>query len=122
MSADFKPFSPEGRAQSGADQYMRGRLCAFAPVLTGSNDEMFGLGIATANEPGYMPVSPFWCSVSAATPGAYRAMCEHADALNRERGLSPELATLIVASSMFPNDYRERIARQVERDKAKAAS
>jgi hypothetical protein len=89
----LKPFTPEGRFESGLDPIVEGKRWAFVAVLGEANPAR--LGVAVAGEPGYYPIPEFWCHAD-----DYGVMRAHADALNAERGLDLRSAAQIVASTM----------------------
>lgn len=99
----LKKLTAEGRFEAGIDNYIKGRVCAFTAVMTPSGDiaegcpeTHFMLGIATANEPGYVAVPLHWCHGS-----DYSEMSRHADELNLELfGWEPRQSARIVSSSM----------------------
>ena len=92
----LKPFTKEGRFESGLDDIVRGKVWAFVPVNCDTPGASYCLGVAIANEGGYHPVSPTWCHAD-----DYEEMCDHADDLNLAEGLDDYAAMKIIASSMF---------------------
>jgi hypothetical protein len=76
----------------GIEQQFAARQWAFTPVM---GDYGWQLGIAEANVAGYSPVPGFFCHAD-----SYDEMADHADELNRERGLTDDEAARIIASSM----------------------
>ena len=93
----LKPFTKEGRFESGFDNIVRGKVWAFVDVMNDQDDEPpYRLGVAIANEQGYHPVPIAWCHAD-----NYDEMADHADALNVAEGLGDKQAALIVCSSMF---------------------
>jgi hypothetical protein len=75
-------------------------MMAFAPVCT--PDGRFGLGAAERNQPGYWPVPAY------GTFDTWEDASNRAQELNTKRGLEPETAALIVASSMAGKGTRRR--------------
>lgn len=89
----LKPFTGEGRFECGLDEAVKGKVWAFTPVI-GKHDKIT-LGVAIANEPGYIPVPMFWCHAD-----TWDEMQAHADELNKASGLDLKTAERIVLSSM----------------------
>jgi len=81
----LKPYTIEGRYESGFEEATRGKICAFVALAIDSTATIkipgspFGLGIAVANEQGYTPVPAVWCHSD-----NMDEMREHAKALNHE--------------------------------------
>jgi hypothetical protein len=91
----LKPFTAEGRFESGFNEIIDGKRCALFAVR---QDQAIGLGLAVAEEPGYHTIPLHWCNGD-----EFAEMANHADALNHELfGLEPKAAGLIVASTMRP--------------------
>lgn len=95
----MKKFSKEGRFESGLDALIAGKLWAFVPVVCKHG---IGLGVAIANEPGYLPVPFSWANAD-----TWDEMQAHADELNTAEGKEPRNAELIVASSMAAGKIKE---------------
>ena len=92
--ATFKPLTFEGRFECGFDDAVKGKIAALTAVVQPNG---IGLGIAIANEQGYIPIPLYWCRGE-----DYEQMQEHAKALNAELfGLDAKEAAKIVCSSMF---------------------
>lgn len=89
----LKPFTPEGRFECGLDALVAGKRWAFVPVVGELNAA--ALGVAIADEPGFLPIPETWAHAD-----DYAAMESHAEALNLAEGLDPKAAALIVISSM----------------------
>lgn len=91
----IKKLTAEGIFECGFDDVIRGRLCALIAVLRGPG-ELYGLGIAVANEAGYVPVPLFWCSGD-----ELRELEEHVADLNRELlDLDQKEVDDVIASTM----------------------
>ncbi|MDE0853917.1 MAG: hypothetical protein OSA97_05800 [Nevskia sp.] len=91
----LKPFTAEGRFESGFNAIIEGKRCALFAVR---QDRGIGLGLAVADEPGYHTIPLHWCNGD-----DFEQMSAHADDLNRELfGLEPKAGGLIVASTMRP--------------------
>jgi hypothetical protein len=88
----LRKFTQDARFDCGLDDVVNGKLWAFVAVVDGRG---IGLGIACANEPGYIPVPRSFCSGE-----TYDAMHAHAMELNRDEGLTEEAAMRIICSSM----------------------
>jgi hypothetical protein len=86
------PLSACSRAELEIEAKFAGKAWAFTPVM---GQYGWQLGIAVANEAGYSPVPGFFCHAD-----TYDEMADHADELNRERGMEPPEAMRIIASSM----------------------
>lgn len=92
----IKKLSSLAIAELGIDDLYPGKLWAFCAVIP----DMKGgpgaaLGISVANEPGYSPVPLFFCYGD-----NFNEMQDHADELNKERGMTIDQAARIVASSI----------------------
>ena len=79
-------------AELEIEQKFGGKHWAYVPV---TGDYGFQLGIAVSNEAGYSPVPGFWSHAD-----TYDEMADHADDLNRARGMEPDEAMRIQCSSM----------------------
>ncbi len=90
----MKKFSFEGRFESGLDDVVKGKAFAFTPGEMHADGKV-GLGVAIANEPGYLPIPSHWCIAD-----NYAEMADHCDDLNAAEGLDPKAAAIIVCSSM----------------------
>jgi adenine/guanine phosphoribosyltransferase-like PRPP-binding protein len=88
----MKKFTQEARFDCGLDEVVSGKLWAFVAVV---DSRGISLGVAVANEPGYMPVPRSFCHGD-----TYDAMHAHAMELNRDEGLTEEAAMRIICSSM----------------------
>ena len=88
----IRKLSACSKAELGIEDNFAGKLFAFTAV---SGPYGFQLGIAVANEAGYSPVPGFFCHSD-----SFDEMSDHADELNRARGLSDREAAKIVCSSM----------------------
>lgn len=88
----MKPLSALARAELEIEAKFAGKLWAYTAVI--GKHEPARLGIAVANEPGYVPIPEYWAN------GSYDEMSDHADALNAERGQSLDESLRIVAASM----------------------
>lgn len=88
----MKKLSKCAMLELGIEAKYAGKMWAFTVVI--GQLEGGALGIAVANEAGYSPVPEFWAH------GTYQEMQDHADELNKERGLGVEEAMNIVCSSM----------------------
>jgi hypothetical protein len=95
----IKKFSKLGQIECGLAEAVAGKAYAFVAVLPPSGLPPVGLGVAFANEAGYMAVPSHWCCGDV---GDFDAMSDHADELNAEIGLDVKAAAIIVGSSMFP--------------------
>lgn len=100
----IRKLTKEGEFEAGIEAIVAGKVWAYTPVIAfgkrgALGEPPFGLGIAIANEPKYHPVPIAWCHGD-----NWEEMAEHADELNRARGLTDEHATEIVISSMFHKD------------------
>lgn len=89
----LKPFTAEGRFECGLDTIVAGKVWAFVNVV-GENYPA-RLGIAIANEPGYVPIPEHWCHAD-----SYDELDRHAEQLNEAEGLSVLEAVRIVCSTM----------------------
>jgi hypothetical protein len=89
----LKPFTKEGRFESGLDDIVKGKVWAYLPVCGDLGG--WGLGIAIANERGYHPVPWAWCHADTRDE-----MQEHVNALNNDLGIGPKVALDIAVSSM----------------------
>lgn len=90
----MKPLTKEGMFELDLADKLGTKAYAFTPVV---REGCIGLGIAVANEPGYLPVPLLFCNAE-----RYDEMAEHAEQLNRdELGLDDNAAAKIVCSSMF---------------------
>jgi hypothetical protein len=93
----LKPFSFEGRFESGFNELVKNRVCALTSVMAHDAPGLWALGLAIANEDGYNPIPTHWAHAD-----SHKLMQEHADALNKELfGLSEVEAAKIVCSTMF---------------------
>jgi hypothetical protein len=90
----LKPLTKEGRFEAGIDEAISGKLAAFVPAISSEHHKII-LGIAIANEPGYIAVPISWCNAD-----TWPEMSTHCDDLNAELGLSVDAALKIVSSSM----------------------
>lgn len=91
----LKPFTAEGRFESGFNEIVEGKRCALFAV---GQEHGFGLGLAVAAEPGYHTIPLHWCNGD-----DLAELAAHAQALNLELfGLDPKTSGLIVASTMRP--------------------
>lgn len=89
----LKPFTAEGRFESGFNEITQGKKCALFAVR---QEHGLGLGLAVALEPGYHTIPLHWCNGD-----DLAELAAHADALNRELfGQEPIASGLIVASTM----------------------
>jgi hypothetical protein len=91
MTSRIRQLSPEIAAD--AVQAFAGKAWAFVAVLT---HDLYALGVACANEPGYSPISPtHYCADD------FETASDEADRLNMElHALDERAAFVIVASSM----------------------
>lgn len=89
----MKEFTKEGRFECGLDPIIAGKAWAFTAVV--GDHCAARLGVAIANEAGYVPIPETWCNAD-----DYDAMEAHAEALNAAEGLDPKTAALIVVSTM----------------------
>lgn len=96
----LKPLTFEGRIEIDLDAKMAGKVYAFTPVV---REGYIGLGIAVANESGYLPVPQFFCYAD-----RWDEMSAHADELNRALGLDDRSAARVVASTMAAQNARGR--------------
>jgi len=69
-----------------------GKMIAFTPVFDGS------LGVAVANEKGYSPIGK---NMYLADDDRYDTASTEADRLNEKLGLTDEVATKIIITTMF---------------------
>ena len=92
----MKKLSRLARVELGIEEMLKGKLWAYVSALT---EHGHGLGIAVANEPGYHPIPVFW-ALAEYGPDASKAMGDHADELNAERGMDHDTAFRIIASTM----------------------
>lgn len=92
----IKKLSAEGRFESGLDDIVRGKVFAFTPIVgKAERGAAATLGVAVANEPGYLPIPTTWCHAD-----SYAEMRAHANELNKAAGLDEESAARIVCSTM----------------------
>ncbi len=90
----MKTLSNLAIAELGIQEMMAGKTYAYVAVLVGNT---YGLGLATANEPGYNPIPLHWAQAD-----TFDQAHDMADALNRNQlGLNDMAATRIVCSTMF---------------------
>lgn len=94
----MKPFTPEGRFECGLDEVLKAKAVkagewAFVAVI----GENFGarLGVAIANESGYVPIPEHWAHADDLDD-----LEEHAQTLNAQEGIGPRTAALIMVSTM----------------------
>jgi len=87
----LKPFTGEGRFECGLDEIVVGKVWAFVAIV----ESPMRLGVAIANERGYVPIPTTWCRAD-----EYDEMVRHADELNEAEGVDRRTAATIVASSM----------------------
>jgi hypothetical protein len=90
-----KYLTTEGRFECGLDKLVEGKKYAFTAVITGDDEFPYGLGVAVENEPGYYPIPAHWAHST-----EYERMCNHADVLNAQLGMTPRQSMKIIASSM----------------------
>lgn len=91
------------QAELGLEEMFAGRVWAFVPVMAVSQGISRGpgntinarLGVAIANERGYMPIPLTFCNSE-----TWDEMADHADELNEARGLTIDEAARITCSSM----------------------
>ena len=89
----LKPFTAEGRFESGFNEIIEGKRCALFAVR---QEHGLGLGLAVAEEPGYHAIPLHWCNGD-----DLAELSAHSDDLNHELfGLEPKASGLIVASTM----------------------
>lgn len=101
----LKEFSKEGQFECGFHEATVGRVCALTVQY---KHDLYGLGIAYANEPGYSPVPLTWCHSD-----NYEEMCDYADKLNKELlGLESLAALTIISSSMRAGKVPEHQRRR----------
>ena len=101
----MKNFTLEGRVECGLDDVVAGKAVALVVV---PNTDGWGLGLAIANEAGYIPIPRHWCRADA---GEHKEIARHADELNREWfGLEPLAALRIIGSTMKKQNRRRRSA------------
>lgn len=94
----LKPLTYEGRFEMDLDDIMaEWGLCAFVPVIPKTKDgNIYGLGVAVANEPGYHPIPLHWAHAD-----SWEEMSAHANELNAELlNLDKDASARIVLSSM----------------------
>ena len=96
----LKRLTAEGRFESGLDGLVAGKTYAFTAVQF-PGTSFVGLGVAVANEPGYLPVPLTWCHGD-----SHHTMSAHADELNAALGLSADAVARIVCSSMVADRMR----------------
>lgn len=101
----IRKLTKEGRFECGLDAIVRGKVWAFVPVMGQPGGPAAALGVAVANEAGYMPIAATWCNAD-----TYDEMADYADELNRAEGLDDEVAMRIVASSMAAQNLKRREA------------
>ena len=89
----MKEFSAEGRFECGLDAIVQGKVWCFVNVV--GDNYAARLGVAIANEQGYVPIPEFWANAD-----SYDEMDRHAEALNKAEGLDVLTATRIVCSTM----------------------
>jgi hypothetical protein len=94
----MKEFTIEGRFECGLDAAVAGKVWCFVNV----NGERYAarLGVAVANEPGYIPIPEHWAHAD-----TYDEMDRHAEALNIAEGIDVRTAALIVISTMGGRPY-----------------
>lgn len=89
----MKKLSEQMYLELGIAAKFAGKVIAFTPVM---REGMVGLGIAVANEPGYVPVPLFFCNAD-----RYDEMATFAEELNEKKlGLDIRAAARVVGSSM----------------------
>jgi len=112
----MKRFTFEGRFECGFDAIVRGKVVALVALYVGPGT-LWGLGIAVANEPGYIPVPTYWCHADTA-----EEMNAHVDQLNRELfKLEPEQALSIIASTMQQRSSRNAFQQALAEINGEAA-
>jgi len=89
----IRKFTAEGRFECGLDAVVKNKVYAFVAVIGQHNPA--ALGVAIANEAGYVPIPEHWCYGD-----DYHEMEEYADELNAAMDLTPKASTIIVASTM----------------------
>jgi hypothetical protein len=94
----MKEFTKEGRFECGLDAAVKGKTWAFVAVV--GEHYPARLGVAIANESGFMPIPEHWCNAD-----DYDAMEAHAEALNTAEGLNPRQAAEIQCSTMGGRRY-----------------
>lgn len=99
----LKELTKEGRFECGLDALVKGKDWAFTAVV--GDHCAARLGVAIANESGYVPVPETWAHAD-----DYDAMEAHAEALNAAEGLDPKTAALIVVSTMGGIQFRRELA------------
>ncbi len=87
----LKPFTGEGRFECGLDDVVAGKVWAFVAIV----GSPMRLGVAIANERGYVPIPTTWCHGD-----DYDEMNRHVEELNKAEGIDRDTAGRIVASSM----------------------
>lgn len=91
----IRRFTAEGRFECGLDEAVAGKVWAF--VAAGSDGPgVARLGVAIANEPGYMPIPTHWCFGE-----NWSAFEAYVDELNAAEGVwTKRQAIEIVCSTM----------------------
>jgi hypothetical protein len=88
-----KPLSALAIAELGISELMAGKAYAYTAIMSG---DVYGLGLAVANEPGYHPIPLHWANFP-----TFDSAHGEADRLNRELlDLNERAAARIVCSSM----------------------
>lgn len=89
----MKTLSNLAIAELGIGEMMAGKAYAYTAVMAG---DTYGLGIAVANERGYLPIPLHWANAE-----TYDAAADMAEVLNRDLlGLSNDAMARIICSSM----------------------
>lgn len=87
----LKKFTSEGRFEAGLDDAIAGKMWAYIAIV----GNPYTLGVAVANESGYIPIPTHWCNGD-----DYAEMDAYADELNARENIDRDLATRIIASGM----------------------
>ncbi len=91
---DTKTKTMSLEAQHDIAEAFQGKVHAYVPVISPS--DFYGIGVAVANESGYMPISAWHYSAN-----TYEEASREADRLNSEiLGMSPDEALRIICSTM----------------------
>jgi len=94
----IKKLSPEIPLEHDYEGRFENELWCYAAVILDVPahwKDRWGLGIAVADKPGYFPISGDYAHAD-----SYEVMMDHADDLNRQRGITRAQSAIIIASTM----------------------
>lgn len=98
MQPSLREFTHEGRFECGLDSVLKDKgvkpgTWAFIAVI--GEDYGARLGVAVANENGYVPIPEHWAHADSLDD-----LEEHAQTLNALEGIGPRTAAMIMVSTM----------------------